>query len=580
METIRELLSRLTSLTPEELTELRAAIVSEAERLDTDDASVEDIAALQELAGFGEQVMAEEAERAAKHQQAQADREAARDRIRALNPEAPEGEGESETEEPAETPEPEAEAETEEPAAEAETETEPAATEPEPVAASAADALAAMARRQRRPLRGPEAPVIGAPAQATLTAAGALRRAPGQDPSAPIESREEFFAAMTETLQRLPRHGAPRGDVLLASARYEYPEERRLGTDAWENAAKMDQVNSLVATGGICLPVNVDYSVPTWATADRPLRDGLPSYEATRGGIRYVQPPDLGSLANATGIWTEATDASPGAATKPVVSIQCGTEELVYVEAVSTRLGFGNMQSRFAPEQIAANTDLAMAAAARVAENNLLNLIAAVCVSDVVAPPASTGLGATRDLISMLHQAVAAYRNAHRIPDTQTITGIFPDWVKALIKVDLAREIGHQQDSSWNSLMISDEQVEELIRATGVNPIWHLDGQPSSVSGGQAQVFGIQATGNILTFPSKMVFYFFPEGQIQFLDGGRLDLGVVRDSTLDATNDYETFVETFETVAFRGFANGAIQYVATLCANGASAGTVAVSGCA
>jgi len=27
-------------------------------------------------------------------------------------------------------------------------------------------------------------------------------------------------------------------------------------------------------------------------------------------------------------------------------------------------------------------------------------------------------------------------------------------------------------------------------------------------------------------------------GTFQFLDGGRLDLGVVRDSTLDATNDY------------------------------------------
>lgn len=44
----------------------------------------------------------------------------------------------------------------------------------------------------------------------------------------------------------------------------------------------------------------------------------------------------------------------------------------------------------------------------------------------------------------------------------------------------------------------------------------------------------------------------YPEGTYQFLDGGRLDLGVVRDSTLDATNDYETFVETFESVAMRG----------------------------
>ena len=72
------------------------------------------------------------------------------------------------------------------------------------------------------------------------------------------------------------------------------------------------------------------------------------------------------------------------------------------------------------------------------------------------------------------------------------------------------------------------------------------------------------------------MFYVFAEGQVQFLDGGRLDLGVVRDFTLDATNDFELFHEQFETVAFRGFASGAIQYISTLCATGASTGTQAI----
>lgn len=34
---------------------------------------------------------------------------------------------------------------------------------------------------------------------------------------------------------------------------------------------------------------------------------------------------------------------------------------------------------------------------------------------------------------------------------------------------------------------------------------------------------------------------------MQYLDGGRLDLGVVRDLTLDATNDYETFSRSLRT---------------------------------
>jgi hypothetical protein len=37
-----------------------------------------------------------------------------------------------------------------------------------------------------------------------------------------------------------------------------------------------------------------------------------------------------------------------------------------------------------------------------------------------------------------------------------------------------------------------------------------------------------------------------------FLDGGTLDLGIVRDSTLNSTNDYQQFMETFEGHAFIG----------------------------
>jgi hypothetical protein len=71
----------------------------------------------------------------------------------------------------------------------------------------------------------------------------------------------------------------------------------------------------------------------------------------------------------------------------------------------------------------------------------------------------------------------------------------------------------------------------------------------------------------------------FLEGSIQYLDAGRLDLGVVRDSTLDATNDYETFVETFEGIANRGFAGSVLQIVMSLCANGQSAATTSTGSC-
>jgi hypothetical protein len=72
-----------------------------------------------------------------------------------------------------------------------------------------------------------------------------------------------------------------------------------------------------------------------------------------------------------------------------------------------------------------------------------------------------------------------------------------------------------------------------------------------------------------------LAWFLYVEGTFQFLDGGRLDIGVVRDSVLDGTNDYETFVETFEGVAYRGIE--AYQVQQPLKVTGGSAGTVAAS---
>jgi hypothetical protein len=53
-------------------------------------------------------------------------------------------------------------------------------------------------------------------------------------------------------------------------------------------------------------------------------------------------------------------------------------------------------------------------------------------------------------------------------------------------------------------------------------------------------------------WPASVISYMFPAGAFQFLDNGTLDLGLVRDGTHNAANDYMLFSETFEAVAFRG----------------------------
>jgi hypothetical protein len=588
MDEIRALLGRLGELTDEELQNARQLVLDEFAKLDAEPASSENTAMLTELADAGDQVMAEQGNRAEAQAEAEAGRQAARERIAAISGEgeedaAAEGEGDEGGEDEGAEGEPE-DGEQDEPEADAEDEDDEEAEvdeaeQREPVAASGGR-VGRLARR-RRTTRSPER---GEDEGGNTLLASRVMATPAlrvNDYNKPIETREEFAQALAMTLQGMSDRAPSRGKVLVASAITPYPEERQLGSDPEENTRKMELVartlvdpdtGALTATGGICQPVNVDYAVPTWASADRPLRDGLPAFAATRGGIRFVKPPDVSALAAATSIWTEATDAEPGGETKAVLRVECGNEEAVFIEAIPMRLEFGNMFGRFAPEQVAANTDLAIAAAARVAENNLLNLIAEKCVKGITN---EVLLGATRDLLTVIQTTAAQYRQLHRIPRSQTLTAILPDWVKELIKIDRAREIGHGEDGS---LSVTEEQVVALIRNAGVNPIFHLDGQGEAVEGGVSQVFAAPAKGAIKAFPTKMVWYFFAEGMMQFLDGGRLDLGVVRDSTLDATNDYETFVEPFEGLAFRGFTGGALQLETSLCANGGTAGTISTAG--
>jgi len=453
---------------------------------------------------------------------------------------------------------------------------------------------AQMAAAQRRPRPRPGQDT-GASAVTVVASSGSSSVPAGTV----LTSRDELGTLTAEILEQLiadPWGGHDPRRRLVASARWadSYPEERRLTQDPALSTRRMSAITSpeaVTAAGGICLPVNVDYSVPTWGVQDRPLRDGLPAFQADRGGLRFVSPPDLGTpdlqgtaagLGEATTVWTEATDASPGLNTKPVFQVVCGSEQLVYVDAIPTRVGFGNMQGRFAPEQVAANTDLALSVAAREAELELLTLM--YDASKQI--PADTYLGATRDLLASADILSKMYRYSHRMPSDGALTAVFPDWAKGVIRADMARELAHDNDGR-DVLAITDDQIEAWFAIRGINVIWTLDGLKAGTYGTGGvpitnQFFPVATASTELVWPGQtgdgafmLSWLLYAEGSYQFLDGGRLDIGVVRDSTLDATNSYEMFVESFESAAFRGIE--AYQVQSTILPSGASAGTIAAS---
>jgi hypothetical protein len=78
-----------------------------------------------------------------------------------------------------------------------------------------------------------------------------------------------------------------------------------------------------------------------------------------------------------------------------------------------------------------------------------------------------------------------------------------------------------------------------------------------------------QGANALVEFPDSFAWYIFAEGTFLFLDGGTLDIGIIRDSTLVGTNDYRMFLETFEGIAKVGVES--VQVTSTINVNGVAA---------
>lgn len=414
-------------------------------------------------------------------------------------------------------------------------------------------------RRSHRPGGG-----AGDQVRATLVAAGS------RDELDSLGALTQAMHLAGSTMKTSGDRGRP-----VASLEWEYPQERRLGKDPAANARVLEQVagpQAIAASGGICGPVAVDYSVPTFATQERPLRDGLVQFGADRGGVMFTSPPTLTELAAATSVWTEAIDAAPGETVKTTAAVSCPDLQTVYVDAVPTRILMGNFLQRFNPEVATAQVETALAYAARVAELNLLAKINAASTETT----STAYLGATRDLLATIDLVCAAIRERQRVPRSTMMRVVLSDWVRDMLRADLARELAHDRDGE-NNLSVTDAQIDAYLAVRGIVPIWILDPLAAQGTGRTypLQGFADQAAGALNGWPTKVVFYVFPEGSFTFLDGGLLNLGVIRDSTLNATNDLEMMVEPFESVAFRGIES--LKVIAPLAPNGGSAGSVATS---
>ena len=407
-------------------------------------------------------------------------------------------------------------------------------------------------------------PAASAP-PVTLVAAGTFDTIQVGTPLTTPDMVTRAFQAALETSKgyRGPRVKIP---VLRASA--ELPEDRQLDGDVRRNYRKIHAVTSaqaLTASGGVCVPPNVRYDLPILGDQGRPVRDGaMVRFGADRGGIKTLVPPTLPDTEDAITVWTMANDANPSdPATKACMSVSCPEDSDGVVEALVKCLEFGNFRQRFFPEQFAAFMDLTAVQHARTAETRLLTAIGTGSTQ------VTTGemLGVTRDLLAMLDRGIAAMKSRHRVRDL-SIRWVAPFWLKDMIRSDVARQmpVGTMDET----LVLADAAIERWFTGRGVNVTWTLDGE-------SGQVFGAQADGGMNPWPSTVVSYLYPEGSWLFLDGGQLDLGIVRDSTLNSTNDFQVFAETIEGAHFHGVES--LRITSDVCPSGAAGALVESDPC-
>lgn len=378
--------------------------------------------------------------------------------------------------------------------------------------------------------------------------------------------------AMVKRMHAMGRTSGGDGEQhTIATIVASFPEDRVLHANDFEgNSKKVSDVVSaqaITAAGGLCAPVEVRYDIFGLGDRGRPVRDSLAVFSADRGGIRFVTPPVLSDLDGAVSVWTlqddidAATDGAPDPV-KPCIRVNCGAEVVVYTDAIPLCLTFGNLNTRAYPELVERHTELGMIWHDRFAETRLLTRIGALST----AVSAASVLGAVRDFFTQLERAAAGYRNRHRMQPDAALRVMLPEWFKNALRSDLAMQLpGDGGDNYENTLAIAEAKINAFFAVRQINVTWFLDGETG-------QIMGSQATGALNGFPSTLVWYLFSEGTFLFLDGGTLDLGLVRDSTLNGTNDYKIFLETFEGVAKIGIES--LRISTTLEINGATAATV------
>jgi hypothetical protein len=302
-----------------------------------------------------------------------------------------------------------------------------------------------------------------------------------------------------------------------------------------------DKQAALVAGGGWCAPSETRYDFFNIACEDGMI--DLPTFGVTRGGISYPVSPSLAdALAGGTAfagfaatlsntstpfLWTEADDiaAATGSPTKPCVRVPCPDFDEERLEAYGYCLTAGNLTDDAYPEATQNTLQLLMAAHAHVINARLIALmLARSTAATSITGGAVTDAAAPR-IYNAVGMAATDYRARYGMCIDDVLEVVFPYWVRDVIQADLAWKAGVELGD------IPLSEVNRYFTARNIAVQWVNDWQ----------VRGASQFGNatkMTAWPTTVDFLIYAAGTFIHGNGMSLDLGVIRDSVLNETNDH------------------------------------------
>lgn len=299
-------------------------------------------------------------------------------------------------------------------------------------------------------------------------------------------------------------------------------------------------VDILTAAGGWCAPSEISYDFFNIVCEDGMI--DLPTVGLNRGGVQYPTSPSFGDIVAIPDIvwgWTEQDDVdalTSDSVFKPCVRVECPT----FVDRRADCFGFcvtaGNLVDYAYPELIANWLRLVFAIRAKATNAAIIDIMlngggSGDPISASI-PVDHTGLlGATTSaLLQSIELSITDYREKYSMCSDAILEVVLPRWANAVIRADLANRDGIDVFGVTNG-MIADWFNLRGARVQFVGD-WQVR-EPGAA--GTATPGGATA---LTEWPDTLDYMVFAPGTFVRGNSMSLDLGVTRDSVLNATNDH------------------------------------------